>query len=482
MGTLSNRKIAILGFGREGQAALKFLKRSAEYKDADLWILDKGINVKMPARTHNILGKEYLSSLNQFDIVFRSPGIPYMHPKLVAARKKGVRFSSATQLFFEYLASNVNGQLSHVTVIGITGTKGKGTTSTLLYKILKAARSTGSGPMAGKHVFLAGNIGTPALEILPKLKKGSLVILELSSFQLQGLRHSPHIAVALGVFPDHQDAHRSLREYYDAKANIARHQQKGDSIFYASENSVSRAIAKKSRGKKIAVSARTVPFLTQRDVRMPGAHNFFNAVTAAQVARALKVPPSVILRAVRAFKGNEHRLELVRVIRAPRGTTRITSRRAQNFFRANQRLDQRQSASIFFYNDSASTNPHTSAAAVRAFKNMPHVLIAGGHDKGLDYAPLAKALKESNTKLVILYGENKTKIARAIKKSGVKIVFATTLESAVRTAYSVARSSMVNGQWSMVNVIFSPGAASFDMFKNYSDRGKRFKKVVNGLT
>jgi len=450
-------KIAILGFGREGKSVLKYLKKSPQFKKADISILDKKFN------------KNYLKNLSSFDVVYRSPGVPYNLPEIQKAIRKGVKFSSSIKLFFEQIEewSKINGQKSTV-IIGITGTKGKGTTATLLYKILKAC---------GKNVYLAGNIGKPAIELLSKIRinqpnphKSAFVILELSSFQLQDMRVSPEIAVVLDVFPDHMDLHRNLREYFDAKTNIARWQKKSDKIFYFSDNRWSKWIAQKSRGKKIPVdsifsNSRELENKIKEIIKIPGEHNLKNAVMATIVALSLGCPKEKILKVVKNFRGNEHRLELVRTIRI-------------------NQLNQHESASIKFYNDSASTNPQTAAAAVKAFKE-PKILIAGGKDKGLNYSPLASALKNSNTKLVILFGENKNKIKRqATRDKRQEVVLVKDLKSSVQFAYKTAKNllkSMVNGQWSSVNILFSPASASFDMFKDYADRGKKFKKLVKRL-
>ena len=182
------KKIAILGFGREGKAVLRFLKKQGL---RNVTILDKKFD------------KNYLKNLEDFNVIYRSPGVPYNLKEIQKAVKAGVKFTSATDLFFK----NAKGL-----IIGVTGTKGKGTTSTLIYKILASA---------GKDVYLAGNIRKPAIDILPKLKKNSVTVLELSSFQLQDLKQSPHIAVALDMFPDHMDAHKNLKEYFEAKSSIA---------------------------------------------------------------------------------------------------------------------------------------------------------------------------------------------------------------------------------------------------------------------
>ena len=448
-------KITVLGFDREGKSTFAYLKRSPEFKNAEFWIVDKKSTIKIPRGAHASLGKNYLRNLSSFDLVFRTPGVPWMKPELVKARRAGVKFSSATKLFFEEAARR------GVRIVGVTGTKGKGTTTTLLYKMLRGA---------GKKAFLAGNIGIPMLELLPKIKKNGLVILELSSFQLQDLETSPHTAVVLDIFPDHQDAHLNLREYYEAKTNIARHQKRGDCIFFFANHPLSRWVAQKSRGKKIPVGEKSFGLFGPGDLKMPGLHNFKNAVMAASVAGHLGVPKKTVIRIAKKFPGNEHRLEFIRKIR-------VHPRQRKKYPRA--------SASIDFWNDSASTNPHTTAAAIAAFPNDKKILIAGGQDKGLDYAPLARAIKAARGKvpLVVLYGENAKKIARTIRRSKnkeVRIKVVKNLRRAVAAAYTFAKKTLHLNSKSLI--LFSPGAASFDQFKNYADRGERFKKIVRTLT
>ncbi len=429
-------KIAILGFAREGRSVLEFLKKDKEFKGAEIFIVDKKSTIKLPRGYRAQLGKNYLKHLEEFDVIFRSPGIPYLLPEIQKAKKQGVEISSATNLFFERCPGMI---------IGITGTKGKGTTSTLLFKILKAS---------GKKVFLAGNIGKPALDILPKIDKKSIVIFELSSFQLQDLKKSPHIAAVLDIFPDHLDAHKNLEEYYDAKANIGRYQKSGDKIFFFKNSALSNKVAGQGKGKKIAVDEKSFKLFPPNDLFVKGSHNFKNAVVAATIAKNLGVPEKIILKSVFKFKGTEHRIELARKI-IKNGKT------------------------IYFYNDSASTNPQTAAAAIKAFPNENKILIAGGQDKNLDYKPLAEALKNSKTNLVILFGENKNKIRKAINRSGVPVKVVKTMKEAVMTAYRQATNYQL--LTANCNILLSPAATSFDMFENYADRGKKFKKIVKQL-
>jgi len=432
-------RIAILGFGREGKSILRFLKKN--HGRDEIWILDSNNNLKTPPGVKRILGKHYLRDLAAFNLIYCSPGIPLNLPQIARIRRKGVPFSSLTKLFFELATKRTRN------IIGVTGTKGKGTTSTLLYEMLKRA---------GKEVFLVGNIGTPALSVISKLTKDSWIVYELSSFQLQNLTQSPHIALVTETFPDHQDSHRTLREYYAAKANIVRYQKKNDFAFYFKHQAMSRAIGGKSKGRKHAVDERGFSLFRAEHLKIPGLHNFKNAVLAATVAGALDIPKTTILRAVKLFRGLEHRLEFVKKVMV-------------------RQTHHKNKSAIYFYNDSASTNPHTTAAALRAFPAIQKVLIIGGQDKNLNYTPLAKAVRyEKNLSALVLMGENRKKIARALKGTRAPLQFARNLREAVVRA----RRALPDGGV----VLFSPGATSFDMFRDYRDRGEQFKKLVYQLT
>lgn len=433
-----NMKIAILGYGVEGKSAEKFLRK--EFKAARLEIRD----IKLQ-------GKGYLKNLEKFDMIVRSPGIPFLSPEIRRAKKKGVEITSSTKLFFE----NAKGIL-----VGITGTKGKGTTATLLYKILKANHLGSEIPSRG-NIHLIGNMGIPMLDELPKLKKNSISVLELSSFQLQDLDYSPHIAVILDISPDHLNYHKNFKEYLNAKEQIVSNpppypppfiREGGEERFYLSsrgrvssypwkvfyfpDNKFSKQIAQKSKGKKIGIVADPNLIL-----KIPGAHNLKNASMAAAVARALGAKEDIIKKVIRNFKGLPHRLEFVREIRG-----------------------------VKFYNDSASTNPAATVAALKAF-DAPKILIAGGAGKNLDYAPIGKALKNSNTKLVVLNGENKKEIGSALGKAP-PTIYVENLKSAIKLAFRKAKKGDI--------ILLSPASTAFDQFSGYGERGKVFKKLVAG--
>ncbi len=439
------RKIAILGFSREGQAIFEYLKKSREYADAQITILDQNEKTKTPKGTDKILGVNYLKNLRIFEIIFRSPGIPYELPEIQTAIKNGVIFSSATKLFFEHKEG---------LVIGVTGTKGKGTTCTLLYNILKAAHY---------KVFLAGNIGLPAVSILSKLKENSITILELSSFQLHDLKCSPEIAVVLNIFPDHMDSHNNFEEYFSAKSSIAKYQKPNDLIFYDRENTFATQIAQISPAKKIGVSTKNFALFNQGDLLTKGEHNFKNAIMAATVAQHLTVLNALILKTAKKFKGLPHRLELIKTLKI------------------------KNKCAIKFYDDSASTNPNTTMSAIKSFQE-PIILIMGGKDKQVSFAPLIETIKSAeNLKMILLIGENKDKILAALNEVQITnpellIYEANNLQNAIKIAYLEAKNYFNVSIFKYLNILLSPASASFDMFKDYADRGNKFKKYVHRIT
>ncbi len=411
------QKIAVLGFGAEGKSLHRYLKSSPGYRGAIITVLDQK------------LGKNYLDGLEKFDLIFRSPGIPYLRPEIQRAKKSGVKISSATNLFFE-LAEPIfrrgSGQ-----VIGVTGTKGKGTTSSILYQILKTA---------GKKVFLAGNIGTPALEILPKLTKNSVAILELSSFQLQDLTHSPAISIILDISPDHLDYHKNPAEYISAKSAIARFQTKNDWIIFSKQNPVCAKIARLSPGQKTGFSLKDAdPLLAKikKIIPLPGEHNLKNAYAASRAAKILGIKDADILKAIKKFRGLKYRLQLIK---------------------KNPQV----------YNDSASTNPETAIAAIKAVN--PAILIMGGLNKNLSYRHLPKIIKNSGVKKIFLFGQNRHELNQVLKNTGAKIeIFPGLAKLVQRLKNNAAKSD---------TILFSPGSASFDQFKNYKDRGKTFNALI----
>ncbi len=444
-------KIAVIGFEREGRATMKFLQEDPEFHGAELWLLDKNENLEVPKGVHARLGERYLSDLNGFDIIFRTPGLRYYSPEIQRAIKSGVTVSSATKLFFDRCPGKI---------IGVTGTKGKGTTSTLIYDILKTA---------GKDVFLAGNIGKPALEILPHMTKKSWAVLELSSFQLIDMQKSPHVAVAIMVTEEHLDWHKDVKEYVAAKSNIVRFQSPKDFVILAEDYPRTMSYAKITKADISTYSrlhevekgtwvedgafyysdGKHIEKICKADLlHIPGKHNWENASAAITVGKLLDISNGKIKKAIENFKGLEHRLEFVEEIHGVR-----------------------------YYNDSYSTTPDAAEVAIQAF-DAPKILILGGSHKNADFTKLGRCIAKSKSiKAIIGIGTEWPIIKKHIKlpkKSEVKFIEGcANMEEIVKAAYEIAHKGDV--------VLLSPGCASFGMFPNYTGRGVQFKEAVKTL-
>lgn len=452
------KKVAILGFGQEGQAMAEYLLQSG----ANITILDEREPKMLGALyeswqgqdVHWRLGPSYLKNLTQFSSIVRSPGVPLSLPALVAARRAGVEITSQTKIFFE---------LCPASIVGITGTKGKGTTSALIAKMLEAAK---------KKVFLVGNIGVPAIAVLPKLTPRSWVVYELSSFQLQDLDKSPHIAVVLGLTIDHQDYHKNPEEYFAAKANIFKWQKPNDALIFNIDYPETRRLVAQARGK-IYETSREVPVasgayvagdvvfrrmnnrtehvLYRHEVGLKGNHNFEN-ITAAIVATTLAgAPMNAIRQVLKSFTGLPHRLEFVG-----------------------------EHNGISYWNNSYGTTPETAIAAIRSFSE-PIILMLGGSEKKLSYDNLAECILESHVKTIVGIGLSSDKMYSAIRriakarnlKAPACVSGGETMSEMVKTARKFAKSGDV--------VLLSPAAASFDRFKNASDRGDQFRDAIQKL-
>lgn len=400
-----NKKVAIIGNGIEGQDAKKFL----ESKGAMVTVLDQKD------------GDTYLDNLDRFDVIIRSPGV---YPDKIKTTK---RITTPTHIFFDQFDG---------TIIGVTGTKGKGTTSTLIYEILKSANF---------DAHLAGNIGKPALELLPLISSKSYVVLEMSSFQLIDLSVSPHVAVILNITSDHMDWHKDQNEYVNAKKNIVRFQNSYDWAVINSEYKVPESFAKITKANIIFFNRNKLENIYKKDLILRGEHNLENIAAAVDVAKILKVDEEIILKTIKNFKGLDHRLEFVREING-----------------------------IKFYNDSFATGPQPTIAAIKSFSE-DETLILGGSDKGLDYKELGKRIEETkNVKNIILIGDTSLKIENSLKNANCKLKIIKldkpNMSEIVKTAFKITQKGGV--------VILSPASASFDMFLNYKDRGNQFKQEV----
>ena len=425
MNDFKNKKIAIIGEGLEGLSSAKYLKEHG----AKVTILDKK------------QGEDYLDGLEKYDLIVRSPGVK---PQLLEKYKN---VTSQTKLFFD---------LCPARIIGITGTKGKGTTSSLIYEMLKKQ---------GFDSYLGGNIGVPPFDFLDKLNVHSIVVLEVSSFQLLDLDKSPNIAVLLMTTSEHLDYHKDINEYIDAKRNILRFQKEEDSAVINKDYLASResdvetngqiyyvtSIDKAQRGcfvKENAVWIRNKDLeekvINTNDILIPGEHNWENACASAMAANLAGVQIHNIAQVLKTFKGLEHRLELVASING-----------------------------VKYYDDSFSTAPETAIAAINAFKN-PEILILGGSSKSSDFKLLGEAIsKAKNIKAIIGIGAEWQRIKAQLRIHNSELIItegADSMEKVVLAAYKIAAPGDV--------VLLTPACASFDMFRNYKDRGEQFKQQV----
>lgn len=432
-------KVAILGYGKQGKSAYNYWSRDSEN---DITICDRMSDLELPFNVHTKLGNDYLADLDQFDVIVRSPSI---HPRdIITANSPAIlrKVTSVTNEFLRVCPSK------HI--IGVTGTKGKGTTSSLIAKMLEAANF---------RVHIGGNIGTPPLDLLKEdIMADDYVVLELANFQLIDTQYSPHIGVCLMVVPEHLDWHPDVKEYYASKKQMFVWQTTDDIAIYYAKNEISREIASAGNGKKIPYM--TLPgaeiingnliidnqvICKTNEIKLLGEHNQQNACAAVTAVWNITQNVDAISSVLTSFSGLPHRLEFV-------GTVNV----------------------VDYYDDSFGTTPETTIVALQAF-SQPKVVILGGSDKGSSYDELAKVVKSSNVQRAVLIGEQYTRIRAALEDAGYTDLVSggSTMTDIVKTAKSVADAGSV--------VLLSPGCASFDMFKNYEDRGDQFKAAVQLL-
>ncbi len=450
-----DKRAAVLGIGRSNAPVIRFLvaagarvvacdakpenELGAEYREA------LGLPVEFR------LGRGYLDGLERFDMMFPTPGMPLDLPELARARERGVWQSNEIGLFLA---------LCEAPVAGITGSDGKTTTTTLVSEVMKAA---------GRSVFTGGNIGNPLLSEVLEIGPDSLVVLELSSFQLQPLDASPHIGAVLNVSANHLDHHRSMEEYAEAKANILRHQGPADFAVLNFDNPWTRAMGSACpagrvffsrtrempggvflRGDEIVVDlgGRGEAACSRSDIRLPGEHNVENVLAVAAIAALCGVGFSALREALRDFRGVPHRIEFVDEVDGVR-----------------------------YYDDSIATTPSRAIAGMRSF-GEPVIVIAGGSDKNVPFGDFAEEAVD-RVKAVVLVGQTAPKIRAALEQAQARrartipVAEARDLDEATRLAAEKAAPGDV--------VLLSPACASFDMFRDYKERGDRFKETVRRM-
>lgn len=454
---IKGKYVAIMGMGVSNTPLIRYLMDL----DANITVFDKKTEDELGKSfieeyvlqgVQFSLGENYLDNLHGYDIIFRSPGIRPDVEQIQKEVDRGAILTSEIEKLIELTPSKV---------IGITGSDGKTTTTTLIYTMLKEE---------GYNCYLGGNIGTPLFAKIDEMKPDDIIVLELSSFQLMTLKNSPSISIVTNVSPNHLDVHKSYEEYIEAKKNIFRFQDENDIVVLNYDNDITRDFAFEAKGevrffsrkqrleKGVIVQDNKIKIVTPEseeeimnidDILLLGMHNVENACTAIAAVKDL-VKKESIVKVLTTFKGVEHREEFVRELNG-----------------------------VKWYNDSIGSSPTRTIAGLASFKTKV-VLIAGGYDKHLDYTDMGKYILD-HVKVLILMGQTKEKIKEAtlseLKKRecsvNLPIIECNTLEEAIISASENSKSGDI--------VFFSPASASFDMFKNFVERGKKFKEIVNNL-
>lgn len=454
--TLQGKKVAFIGagvshrelvpmFARAGAQVTLCDKRPLEdFGDYGDLLMELGVWLS--------LGQNYLEGLKGQQMILRTPGFEYFTPELQQADAEGALVTSEMELFFEYCPCPI---------VGITGSDGKTTTTSVIAALYKAA---------GKTVHLGGNIGRALLPIVNEIQKTDIAVVELSSFQLISMHTSPKIAVVTNVTPNHLDHHKDMREYVNAKRNILLHQTKDTVAVLGYENEISRGMQADAKGECRFFSrlhpvqngaflntegmlclAKTgeepTPVLPMQEVGLRGLHNIENILAAFAAARD-DVPPEVMAEVARTFEGVEHRIEPVRTLKG-----------------------------VQWFNDSIATSPTRVIAGLRAF-SQKLIVIAGGYDKNIPFEPMAPDIVQ-RVKRLVLMGPAAPKIEAAVRaqegfaESGLVIEHAQSLADAVQIAYHNAEAGDI--------VTLSPACASFDAYPNFEARGRHFKELVEAL-
>lgn len=446
---LKNKRVLVVGLGRSGVAAALFLqdhgarvvvsdtKSEAQLQKEISLLLERGISLET--------GQHSERTFRDQDLIVVSPGVPSDQPQLQHARAMGIPVIGEVELAFRFLQGKI---------IAITGSNGKTTTTTLVGEILSKS---------GRKTLVGGNIGTPVISLAEKSSPEHLVVLEISSFQLETIQQfRPWIAAILNITPDHLDRHRTFQAYIDAKARIFENQQPGDFALLNADDPTCLPLKNKSKGsvywfsRKQPVengtyvrdeqiifrsSGRDVPVLPVKEIQLKGAHNLENVLAAACAGMLAGCEAQQVRKAVAEFGGVEHRLEPVATIHG-----------------------------VAYYNDSKATNVDATIKALESFPGSIHIIL-GGKDKGSDYTVLVPLLRE-RAKGVYLIGAAAGKIASQIQ-GATRIVHSGTLDRAIRQAAEAAGSGDI--------VLLAPACASFDQFENYEQRGRIFKEIVQAL-
>ena len=452
--SLRGQSIAVIGMGVSNTPLIRMLLRA----DLKVTVCDKSPRERVEEQAAELeslgaklqLGPGYLEKLYKFDVVFRTPGVSPNHPELVKAAEHGSLVTSEMELFF---------QLCPCRILGVTGSDGKTTTTTLISEFLKEA---------GYNVYVGGNIGKPLLPDVSGMVPEDMVVVELSSFQLMSMKRSPNVSVFTNLSPNHLDYHHTMEEYTAAKLNIFTHQKAGDRAVFNYDNDITRSLSEQAPAEMMLFSRQhkleegvylrddaiwltnemgSREVLPLADIRIPGVHNIENYMAAIAAVDGL-VPDKCVRAVAQRFTGVEHRIELVRELNG-----------------------------VKYYNDSIGTSPTRTMACLDSF-NQKLILIAGGYDKGVPFTQLGVEMTQK-VKTLVLCGATAPAIRKAAEEapgfaeSGLEVVETESLAAAVAAAQAAAVPGDV--------VVLSPACAAFDQFKNFMERGKVFKELVNAL-
>lgn len=436
---ISGKKIVILGFGREGKSTYQLLERAGGYKELAIADLNP-IKDTLPDYVHCICGEDYQDCLNDYDIVFKSPGVVLKGDM----SQYSCDITSQTEVFFSHYKNQI---------IGITGTKGKSTTTTLLYEILK---------VAGKKAVLAGNIGIPAFDMIDSIEKDSIIVFEMSSHQLEYMTVSPHIGTLLNIHEEHLDHYGTMEKYIAAKERIYRNMQEGDILFCNRENLPKSGTCRAKvisfpvkEDLNLVMEENKEPFITYkgdcfsipiREIKLVGEHNYLDIVVAYGIAKELGINNREFKEGLLLYKPLPHRLE-------PVGTYN----------------------GITFYDDSISTICDTTIEALKSIKNADTVLI-GGMDRGIHYGELIDFLSKHPVAHIILMEATGKRIYEEIQSdykefhNPERLYPVKDLKEAVELSKKITKKGK--------SCILSPAAASYGIFKNFEERGNVFKEYV----
>lgn len=439
---LKGKKIAILGFGVEGKSTYNFIRRYLE--NTEITVLcseedetEKNDILKKDEFVKFVIGKGYLDNLDNYDIILKAPGVSF---KNIDISKFENKITSQLELFLEY---------KKCLTIGITGTKGKSTTSTLIYDVLKEQE---------KDCYLLGNIGTPIFDKIEKIKPSSVVVLEISSHALQYIKKSTEIAILLNIYEEHLDHYKDFNEYIKAKLNILKYQEENGIVIFNSDNDNIRYKYKQSdygitilgnkltentielRQNEIYYNGVKIAIINEEEMNLKGKHNINNIMFVLAVSKIMNLDDIKTLETIKNFRPLEHRLEYVGTVNG-----------------------------VLYYNDSIATIPEATICSIKALKNV-NTLIVGGKDRGVNLQNLIEFLKNSEISNVICMPTTGEYIAEGLKNSRKNVVKVSTMEEAVNKAKEFTEKEKI--------CLLSPAAASYGFFKNFKERGEIFKRNV----